>query len=46
MEDIYQIIIHFTNQNIHLLKSVIELKLQGTCRPLKVALTIMERTKI
>jgi len=30
-----------TDQNILLLKSVIELKLQGIYRPLKVALTIM-----
>ena len=42
----YISIIHFTNQNILLLQSVIELKIQGTCRALKVALTIMERIKI
>ena len=46
MEDIYQIIIHFTDQNILLLKSAIELKFQGMCSPLKVALTITERNKI
>ena len=35
-----------TDQNILLLKSVIGLKLQGTCRSLKVALIIMQRNKV